>query len=89
MSETIVTPNDVTVVVDDAPGTIVTQNISRQTIVTGIMGPPGTAATTVSQLRDVDVSDVTTGSALIFNAQIGKWVSTTLLEQQTVECGQF
>jgi hypothetical protein len=79
MTQAIVTSNNNTVVVD---------NTATQTvIVTGLMGPPG--STTIDGMADTDVTNLTSGSLLVYNTQTAKWTSTTLLNQQYVDCGQF
>lgn len=75
-----------TVVIDEHQ-TVVVQTQQPQTIVTGMMGAPGAA--TFGELRDIDLSELGAGSVLVYNTQTNKWAATTLLEQQTVECGQF
>ena len=88
MTETVVTNKDNTVVANtQETGTVVAQTTNIQTIVTGIMGPPG--AGTFSQLRDIDLTQLGSGSLLVYNTQTQKWTATTLLDQQTVESGQF
>jgi hypothetical protein len=67
--------------------TIVVESQQGKTIVTGIMGPPGAA--TFSELRDIDLSQLGSGSLLVYNAGTNMWTATTLLDQQIVESGQF
>jgi len=43
----------------------------------------------VESLKDIDTSNLTDGSVLVYSSSTGKWESTTLLEKQTVECGQY
>jgi hypothetical protein len=78
MSRTVVTSAHQTVVTQSAPG---------RAIVTGQLGPPGAA--TFAEMRDIDLSQLGSGSMLVYNTTTNKWTATTLLEQQTVECGQF
>lgn len=78
MSKTVVTEAHQTVVVREPQG---------RTVVTGIMGPAGAA--TFNELRDIDLSQLGSGSLLVYNTQTQKWTATTLLDQQTVESGQF
>lgn len=74
-------------VVVDAHQTVVLQADAPKTIVTGIMGPRG--ASSFSQLQDIDLAQLGAGSLLVYNTQTQKWTATTLLDQQTVESGQF
>jgi hypothetical protein len=74
-------------VVTSAHQTVVTQSPQGRTVVTGQLGPPGAA--TFAEMRDIDLSQLGSGSMLVYNTTTNKWTATTLLEQQTVECGQF
>lgn len=76
-----------TTVVTDRGNTVVVRDQAGKTVFTGIMGPPG--KTTVSGLEDVDVTSLNPGSILVYNTQTQKWISTTLLNQQTVDSGQY
>jgi hypothetical protein len=88
MTETITTEQNNTVVASSSqPQTIVTQTTAVQTIVTGMMAP--TSAINMSQLRDIDVTELSAGAVLVYNAQTEKWTSTRLLDQQIFEAGQF
>jgi hypothetical protein len=75
-----------TVVIDNNQ-TVVVQTQQPQTIVTGLLGPRG--ASTFGELNDIDLSQLGSGSTLVYNTLTNKWTATTLLDQQTVECGQF
>ncbi len=56
----------------------------------GPVGPSGATGTSqLSLLTDVDVSQVTTGSILVYQVGINKWVSTTTLSQQIIDAGEF
>lgn len=43
----------------------------------------------ISKMDDVDVSNLTDGSVLVYSADSSKWESTIILEKQIVECGQY
>jgi hypothetical protein len=43
----------------------------------------------ISQIGDVDTSTLVNGSVLVYKSNTNKWVSTTLLDQQHVEAGEF
>ena len=47
------------------------------------------SSNSISSLNDIDVSNLQDGSILIFSTSSGKWESETLLNKQTVECGQY
>jgi hypothetical protein len=88
MSDTIVTNEYRTVLtVDRAPNTVVTVDSTPKTIVTGMMGPPATAR--LSDFQDLDLTGLTDGSLLIYNAATLKWTAATELKQQTLEGGQY
>lgn len=88
MTNTVVIDKDKTITVkEQTVNTVVIRDESIRTIVTGIMGPPG--KTTVSGLEDVDVTTLNPGSVLVYNTQTQKWISTTLLNQQIVDSGQY
>jgi hypothetical protein len=78
MSQTIVTNDYKTVVtVDRAP----------KTIVTGMMGPPAIAR--LSDSEDLDLSNLSDGSLLIYNSATLKWIAALELNQQTLEGGHY
>lgn len=88
MTEVVVTDKTHTVVVEDSGSpTVITESSQPQVIVTGIMGPPG--ASTFGQLQDIDLTQLGSGSTLVYNTQTQKWTATTLLDQQVIESGQF
>jgi hypothetical protein len=43
----------------------------------------------VAQIGDVDTSTLANGSVLVYKASTNKWTSTTLLDSQYVEAGEF
>ena len=92
MTDTVVVDKHNTVVIS-TPGTstVVSSTPSVEVIYTGIMGPPGPPGTAVplSSLQDVDTSILRNGSVLVYNNTNLKWTSTTLLNQQTVDSGEF
>ena len=74
-------------VVVEANQTVVIRDPSGRTVVTGMLGPAG--ASSFAQMQDIDISQLGSGSLLVYNTQTQKWTATTLLDQQTVESGQF
>lgn len=84
-----------TILVDGAENTILVEGEGQTTtIVTsaeqGPQGPQGTAgAATVSELTDVDLSNKTDGSLLVYSANTQKWVATTQLNNQSLESGHY
>lgn len=57
----------------------------------GIQGPAGTVEGSVnlSMLADVSLTDIVDGALLMYNGEQGKWTPSTLLNKQTLECGQY
>lgn len=69
---------------------VVSQPETREVIVTGLLGPKGDrGASTIAELEDVNLSSLTSGSVLVYDASTQKWISKTLLNQQQVDCGEF
>lgn len=89
MTDVVVTSaSNTTVISSPVQSTVVTPRELITTVVTGQLGPPGINRE-VGQLVDVDTSDLQAGSVLVYNTQTSKWTSTTLLNQQQVDCGEF
>jgi hypothetical protein len=74
-------------IVTEKNNTVVINTQMPKTIVTGIIGPPGKS--TINALEDVDVTSLNAGSILVYNAQTQKWISTTLMNQQIIDSGQY
>lgn len=87
MTQAVVTEKNNTVVIQPAQNAPVQQVKETRVVVTGIMGPPGAA--TIAALTDVDTTSLTPGSMLVYNQITEKWTSTTLLNQQIVDSGQY
>jgi hypothetical protein len=68
--------------------TVVVDSDTSITVVTGLMGPPGTVIN-LAQVPDVDTSDLRNGSLLVYSTAATKWKATTTLDNQTLEAGQF
>lgn len=89
MTEVVVVDKHSTVVVgSQQQSSVVRVDKSPTTIVTGMMGPAGSSGN-LGDMRDVDTSNLTSGSLLVYNAGTAKWAATTLLNQQSVDCGEF
>lgn len=89
MTEVVVTSaNNTTVVSSPVQSTVVTPQQRITTVVTGQLGPPGTSRN-IEDLLDVDATNLQDGSLLVYNTTTSKWSSTTLLNQQQVDCGEF
>lgn len=87
MTNVVVTEDGNRAVVTDIHTTVVTVQEAPRTIVTGMMGPAGSAK--LSDAQDLDLSALGSGSLLVYNPNTQKWVATTILSQQIFESGQF
>jgi len=76
-------------IVNDQEAVLVSTD-TAQTIVTGLMGPPGRdSSNTISESQDVDNTELTNGATLVYRASDAKWKATNLLDNQILEAGQF
>lgn len=80
-----------TIIVDDSSDTILVETPGEVTVLTTAeQGPPGPAGIqNISDAFDVDSTNKTEGSVLVYSNQNQKWVATTQLENQTIESGQY
>lgn len=60
-------------------------------IVVPAVGIQGISATdtNLTSLSDVDAASLVNGSVLVYKTETNKWTSTTLLNQQSIEAGEF
>ena len=65
----------------------VNQSGTSQVVTVGIQGPGG--PNFVNTAEDVDVTNLTNGSLLIYKTTTQKWTSSTLLENQSMEAGEY
>ena len=72
---------------DDA---ITVVNAENNPVVTAV-GIQGLSATDVgiTNMGDVDASNLVDGSVLVYKTNTNKWTSTTRLDSQDVEAGEF
>lgn len=70
---------------------VVVETDTTNTITTGTLLGAGTGevVSSISQATDLDATDLTNGSMLVYNSTRAQWKATLLLQQQTIECGQF
>jgi len=88
MTDTVVVQsNDTAVIQPQVVNQVVTEEKGTTLIVTGMMGPP--TVNSITNSGDIDVSNLQSGSMLVYNTTTNKWVATKLLDQQTIEAGQF
>jgi len=71
-------------VITENNNTVVVQNESTYAIVAGTIGP-----NSVSTMIDTDLTNLSDGNLLIYSQQTNKWVSSSLLEKQIIESGQY
>jgi ABC-type branched-subunit amino acid transport system ATPase component len=71
--------------------TTIIESCDIVTVITeGEQGPQGAAGTTLlNLLTDVDSTNKTDGSVLVYSTAVQKWVATTQLENQIIESGQY
>jgi hypothetical protein len=84
-----------TIIVDESPpNTILVESPGTITVLTTAeQGPPGPAGPAgienIGDALDVDSTNKTNGSILVYSTANQKWVATTLLENQSVESGHY
>ena len=85
--------NVVQTVTNAAVSTITVYNEVHGPIVSAAQGPQGiqgiNAATSVGGLIDVNLTGLTDGALLVYDQVSTQWKSTTVLEKQALECGQY
>jgi hypothetical protein len=68
----------------------VTQNTNTTaSIGIGIQGPPGPPGNAITTAADVDTSNLSNGAVLVYKTTTNKWTSTTTLDAQNMEGGEF
>ena len=93
-TEIIVETQYDTIIVDGSQDTILIETSGEVTVITeaqqGPTGPRGLSGIeNISAANDVDSSNKTNGSVLVYSTQSQKWVATTQLENQNVESGHY
>ena len=81
-------------VITNPTNNFITQVIEVNTpILSAAQGPQGiagvSAATSIATNSDVDLTGLTDGAMLIYQAEFAKWKSTTVLDKQVLESGQY
>lgn len=61
----------------------------EQTLTTSVSTSDPISLETLNNVGDVDMTTKTNGSTLIYNSTTSKWTASTLLENQTMEGGEF
>lgn len=68
----------------------INQQGTTEVVAVGVQGPAGPAGiTTVSDAADVDTTNLQNGAVLVYKATTNKWTSTTTLDAQNMEGGEF
>jgi hypothetical protein len=60
---------------------------TSQVVSVGVQGPSG--VTQINEADDVDISNLTNGSLLVYQQVTNKWTSTTTLDAQDMEGGFY
>lgn len=81
MESVIVSSTEVVVIETDTSNTVTTGTL--------LGGGTGNGISSISQAIDLDATELTSGSMLVYNAINAQWKATKLLQEQTIECGQF
>jgi uncharacterized protein YbcI len=71
--------------------TTIIESCDIVTVITeGEQGPQGVSgATLLNLLSDVDSTNKTEGSVLVYSTAVQKWVAITQLENQIIDSGQY
>jgi hypothetical protein len=85
-TEIIITEVNNAVIIERKEPVVVSSQSQTKIVVGGMIGPH---VTTLRGLSDMDLTDLTGGSLLVYNAGTEKWTATTMLDQQVVDAGQF
>lgn len=65
----------------------VNQQSTSQVVSVGIQGPAG--PNSITSATDVDTTNLQNGSVLVYKANTSKWTSTTTLDSQNMEAGEY
>ena len=85
-TQIIVTELNNAVVIEKKEPVVVSSQSQTKVVVGGMIGP---TVTTLKGLQDLDLTQLSAGSLLVYNAGTEKWHATNLLDQQVFESGQF
>jgi len=88
---TIAVTSTVIEVIATPTSNFITQVIEvHEPIISASQGPQGIAGSqTLSRLTDINLDGLTDGAMLIYQAEFAKWKSTTILDKQVLESGQY
>jgi hypothetical protein len=71
-----------------SPTAVITPQSTSHVVSVGIQGPAGPQSA-VSSLADTDTTNLQNGSVLVYKTATSKWTSTTTLDLQNMEGGEF
>ena len=72
----------------DVFSTVQVQELDTLTASTNLYNPIATVQRVID-IGDVDSTELTNGSVLVYNSSISKWITTTTLSAQNMEGGEF
>ena len=82
--------DNVIVKIDSVPqNSVIVKQRPLNTVAAGIYNPVSALMGNVEDLRNVDSTQKTNGSVLVFKSNTNKWTTTTLLDQQILDAGEF
>ena len=67
---------------------ITTPQTTNHVVSIGIQGPAGPQSS-ISDIADIDTTNLENGSLLVYTTATSKWTSTTTLDLQNMEGGEF
>lgn len=77
-------------VIAESTNTVLADRNIGVVVVSGIMGPRGVSGLdNISNAGDVDASQRTNGSILVYDSSNQKWTATTTLSEQRLDAGQY
>jgi hypothetical protein len=85
-TEIIITELNNAVIIEKKEPVVVSSQSQTKVVVGGMIGP---TPTRLAGLHDLDLTQLSAGSLLVYNAGTEKWHATNLLDQQVFEAGQF
>ena len=82
---------DIIAVVDDPTQSVITATTSTgaTTIITSSSLSNPTTVASISAIENVDTTTLNNGALLVYKTNTNKWTSTTTLDAQNMEGGEF
>lgn len=87
MTDTVVVEKPSAVIPQIDKTSVVAQVPNPVFVLSGVMGPPG--VTKIGMATDVDTSTLTDGAILVYKSLTNMWTSTTQLNAQNIDAGEF